>query len=71
MSGVAAGLLSPKGAGRSRAYLTGRRLMVDVGRVLNISVTGADEAARSLISGTLAQRVASAGLRAELRARAT
>ncbi len=68
-SGVAAGLLQPQGAGRSRAYRTGRRLMQEIGRALNIDVAGSGEAARALITGALAERVASAGLRAELRAR--
>jgi hypothetical protein len=69
-SGVAAGLLRPVGAGRSRAYRAGPRLMEEIGRALGLEVAGSDEAARSLITSKLAARVASSGLRAELRARA-
>jgi len=43
--------------------------MQEIGEVLRISVNDSDDAARSLITGTLAERVASAGLRAQLRAR--
>jgi Fic family protein len=68
-SAVAAGLLRATGAGRSRAYLAGSRLMGAIGQALGIEVAGAAEASRAVVTGILAERVASAGLRAELRMR--
>jgi Fic family protein len=69
-SGVAAGLLLPIGAGRSRAYRAGSRLMGEIGRVQGIEVTADGEAGRSVITGVLADRAASVGLRAKLRGKA-
>lgn len=54
---VAAGLLRPKGQGRSRRYLAGDALMPLVGSRIGITLTESDEAARDLIVGELAQRV--------------
>jgi len=57
---VAAGLLSPIGAGRSRRYGTGDALIPLVGERLGIDVRGSDEAARMAIVGELARRAAAA-----------
>jgi hypothetical protein len=43
--------------------------MPEIGRALGIDVDGRDEHARAMITGTLGKRIASDGIRAELRAR--
>ncbi len=58
---VAAGLLSPVGKGRSRAYVHGPRLFVLLGAILEVPVPTDDmDAARARIVSELAQRVAKA-----------
>lgn len=67
--GVAAGLLAPRGAGRSRAYLAGRLLLSELGRVLGVAVGPDPESGRAFVTRAITDRIASIGLRAELRAR--
>lgn len=66
---VAADLLQPIGAGRSRRYRAKDPLHARVGRALGIEVSESGEAARSLIAHALAERLSALSRRLELRRR--
>ena len=64
---VAAGLLRPKGKGRSRAYVAGERLNALIASALDIHVGEAGEHGRHVIVAELTERVLASGEAAEMK----